>query len=469
MDSSGSIHEFADSQFGHLFAIGVEREQARRNMVLALKELSIRGDISTTVDYISKLMELQDFVENRIDTAWLDGIFKNVGLEGIMGGEADGVGGAVGSSDQGENTAASGGGGGAAGVLMRRPSDVKLSGPHNHVYVVLGATIMAYDACRDNEQQFLELLDKGQLPNRSLLRMTHKIELILSSIKYKLVCTCNGPNDFSIALSNSNNSSTNGPPSVISTNVRVLSDGGYLIAIGGQSYVAYVTSRSTVSTGLRLTVGGATVVFSPDYDPTSLRTEVAGKLVKKLQQEGDHVKKGQVYAEIEVMKMFLPVRVEEAGTLATWHVNEGASLAAGDLLATVELDNPENVARIQIYDGQLQVPTTAATDPPSSSSSFSVQAQQQQQRPHLLFRSALERLQSALAGYVPTSNVEWAWDMLATAVTSPLLPALEIEEKLSVLNGRIPATLYGDISKILHDFREAWDARVSGATNVPLQ
>ena len=55
MDSSGSIHEFADSQFGHIFANGVDREQARRNMVLALKELSIRGEIATTVDYISNL------------------------------------------------------------------------------------------------------------------------------------------------------------------------------------------------------------------------------------------------------------------------------------------------------------------------------------------------------------------------------------------------------------------------------
>jgi biotin carboxylase len=81
MDSSGSIHEFADSQFGHLFANGVDREQARRNMVLALKELSIRGDISTTVDYISKLIELEDFVENNIDTGWLDEIIKEGGIE----------------------------------------------------------------------------------------------------------------------------------------------------------------------------------------------------------------------------------------------------------------------------------------------------------------------------------------------------------------------------------------------------
>ena len=429
MDSSGSIHEFADSQFGHLFAIGVEREQARRNMVLALKELSIRGDISTTVDYISKLLELPDFVANRIDTAWLDGIIQTVGgLEGLAA-----------ATTQDSHTS------GAA---------TNQEGPHPHVYVVLGASILAYDARKDNETHFLDLLEQGQLPNRSLLQMTHKMELILSSIKYKLTCACNGPHDFSIRLQTND---TDLSPAV-QTNVRVLSDGGYLIAIGGQSYVAYVTSRSTVSTGLRLTVGGATVVFSPDYDPTSLRTEVAGKLVKKLKHQGEAVKKGQVYAEIEVMKMFLPVRVEESGTLAAWHVNEGAALAAGDLMATVELDNPENVARIQVFDGPLQVPTTTT----------SIQQQQQQPRPHLQFRAALERLQSALAGYLPT-NVDQAWETLALAVTSPLLPAHEIEEQLSVLNGRIPAPLFGGISQVLKDFRQAWDARASGASGIPVK
>ena len=46
MDFSGSIHEFADSRFGRLFASGNNRESARRNMASALKELGIRGDIS---------------------------------------------------------------------------------------------------------------------------------------------------------------------------------------------------------------------------------------------------------------------------------------------------------------------------------------------------------------------------------------------------------------------------------------
>lgn len=41
-------------------------------MVLALKELSIRGDFRTIVEYLIKLLETEDFIENNCDTAWLD-------------------------------------------------------------------------------------------------------------------------------------------------------------------------------------------------------------------------------------------------------------------------------------------------------------------------------------------------------------------------------------------------------------
>ena len=59
VDSSGSIHEFADSQFGHIFASGADRESARRAMVVALKELQIRGDIRTTTEYIIKMLQVR--------------------------------------------------------------------------------------------------------------------------------------------------------------------------------------------------------------------------------------------------------------------------------------------------------------------------------------------------------------------------------------------------------------------------
>lgn len=47
-----------------------------RNMVLALKELSIRGDFRTTVEYLITLLETEDFNSNTIDTGWLDQMIR---------------------------------------------------------------------------------------------------------------------------------------------------------------------------------------------------------------------------------------------------------------------------------------------------------------------------------------------------------------------------------------------------------
>ena len=41
-------------------------------MVVALKDLSIRGDFRTTVEYLVTLLETETFQNNDVDTAWLD-------------------------------------------------------------------------------------------------------------------------------------------------------------------------------------------------------------------------------------------------------------------------------------------------------------------------------------------------------------------------------------------------------------
>ncbi|KAL7520214.1 hypothetical protein ACHAWX_004953 [Stephanocyclus meneghinianus] len=415
MDSSGSIHEFADSQFGHLFASGMDREQARRNMVLALKELSIRGDISTTVDYISKLIELDDFIENNIDTGWLDGIIRSGGV-----------------SVQSNSRAAD-----------PSSSSTRSSLVNNDTLAVIGATISAYDQCTADESTFLELLKRGQLPSLSLLNMVREVELILDGVKYKLRCTQVGSNLFMISLSSN-------PSKFVATSVRVLSDGGYLIAIEGMSHVAYQTSKPDVANGMRLNIGGKNIAFSPDYDPSSLRTDVAGKLVKKLVPNGAHVKKGTPYAEIEVMKMFMPLKVEESGVI-TWANNEGAALAAGDLLAKLELENPDNVSTATVFDGDLDVPGWG-----SGGTHYSATQNVQNQRPHVTLRKAMDRLKGGIAGYaISPAVIDHVMKDIKKVVTDPTLPVYEIEEHLSVLHGRISGALYGNLSKMISDFKES--------------
>lgn len=414
MDSSGSVHEFADSQFGHLFANGTDREQARRNMVLALKELSIRGDISTTVDYISNLIELDDFIENRIDTGWLDALIK-------------------------ENADGGGKGGEKIEDIFRRRSTVKTKKLNNDTHAVVGAVMLAYDKCSSDEQQFVDALEKGQLPSQSLLSVVQDVELILAGTKYKLECTRTGPHTFEIAVAGTDDA-------CVEANVRMLSDGGNLIDIGGKSHVAYLTSRGDAASGMRISIDGATVAFSPDYDPTSLRTDVAGKLVKKLLPDGAHAKKGEPYGEIEVMKMFMPLKVEESGVL-TWCINEGAALTPGDLLASLELDNPENVTTAVVFEGNLAVHgwRSVSTGPSGESSP---------KRSYLLLRKALESLRGGMAGYLLSKDaLKQAMEAVQDAATSPSLPVYEIDEQLSVLSGRIDAKLFNDLSSLIAEFK----------------
>jgi len=406
MDSSGSIHEYADSQFGHLFSNGKDREDARRNMALALKELSIRGDISTNVDYISKLLEFDDFVSNDIDTGWLDVLIKE-NVEGI----------------------------GLAGGLKRSASSAKVNSLGEDVSAVIGALIVAFDQCSSDEKLFRDALQKGQLPSQTLLSVVREVELILDGVKYQICCTRNGPDRFSIALSGF-------PESYVKAYVRRLSDGGYLTDIGGKSRVAYLTNKGDAAIGMRITIGGQTVSFSPDYNPNLLRTDVAGRLVKKLVSDGAHVKKGQACCEIEVMKMFMPLKVTEAGIL-TWKNNEGAALAPGDLIASLELDNPENVATATIFEGDLCIEGWNAKASASTKT-----------RPHLLLRKSFELLNDGMSGFVLSKNdLQQAMENISLSVTDPSLPIYEVGEPLSVLSGRIDASLFRNLSKVISEFK----------------
>ena len=95
MGANGGIHEFTDSQFGHLFAKGPNCEAARKSLVLALKEIEVRGDIRTTVDYLVQLLETDEFKSNDIDTSWLDGLIKEKSVSTELDPHTTGVAGAA--------------------------------------------------------------------------------------------------------------------------------------------------------------------------------------------------------------------------------------------------------------------------------------------------------------------------------------------------------------------------------------
>lgn len=73
LKTNSTIHDYADSQFGHIFAHGKTRDEARKAMVLALSRLEIRGEIRTTIEFLSTILENEEYKACKFHTTWLEG------------------------------------------------------------------------------------------------------------------------------------------------------------------------------------------------------------------------------------------------------------------------------------------------------------------------------------------------------------------------------------------------------------
>lgn len=304
--ASGGVHEFADSQFGHLFAWGENRESSRRSLVLALKELSIRGDIRTTVEYLIKLLEMKAFRENRISTAWLDSLIAE---------------------------------------------KVEAEKPPTDLAVMIGAVCRAHLHFTEKADSFTKCLERGQLPPLDNSLVHFSVELIYGDVKYCFVVTRADVSTFRVRLAGDmENEISNGEKGdSVLAELRTLADGAKLIVANGRSHVCYPREEPA---GLRLSIDGKTCLFPKEYDPTTLASSVSGKLVRYLMGNEEHVNVGQPYVELEVMKMYLSLSAPESGKI-TLVCPEGTSLDVGDVIARLELDDPSKVRKAEKFTGDL--------------------------------------------------------------------------------------------------------------------
>jgi acetyl-CoA carboxylase/biotin carboxylase 1 len=292
--TAGGIHSFSDSQFGHIFAYGENRAASRKHMVVALKELSIRGDFRTTVEYLIKLLETPAFEGNTITTGWLDELISNK-------------------------------------LTAERPDPM--------LAVVCGAVTKAHissEACIDD---YRTSLNKGQVPAKDILKTVFPIDFIYDGHRYKFTATRSSLDSYHLFINGSK----------CSVGVRALSDGGLLVLLSGKSHNVYWKEEVGAT---RLSVDGKTCLLEQENDPTQLRTPSPGKLVKFTVENGEHIKAGQAFAEVEVMKMYMPLLALEDGIVQLIK-QPGATLEAGDILGILSLDDPSRVKSAQPFLGHL--------------------------------------------------------------------------------------------------------------------
>ncbi|XP_026541261.1 acetyl-CoA carboxylase 2 isoform X1 [Notechis scutatus] len=381
--AAGGLHEFADSQFGHCFSWGENREEAVSNLVVALKELSIRGDFRTTVEYLVKLLETESFHTNETDTSWLDQLI-------------------------------------AEKVQAEKPDTI--------LAVVCGALNVADASFRTCMDDFLHLLERGQvLPAASLLNIAD-VELIYEDTKYVLKVARQSLSTYVIIMNGTH----------IEIDVHRLNDGGLLLSYHGNSYTTYMKEETD---RYRITIGNKSCDFEKEKDPSLLRAPSAGKLLQYAVEDGGHICGGRSYAEMEVMKMVVSLTVEESGVIR-YVRRPGTLLEAGCVVARLELDDHTQVHLAQLYMGGL------SPQPPLPILGGKL---------HQVFHNVLENLQNVMNGYClpepyfSAKLKEWV-DKLMRTLRDPSLPLLELQEIMTSTLGRIPTSVEKSIRKVMAQY-----------------
>ncbi|KAK3001001.1 hypothetical protein RJ639_021732 [Escallonia herrerae] len=374
--SGGGIHEFSDSQFGHVFAFGESRALAIANMVLGLKEIQIRGEIRTNVDYTIDLLHASDYRDNKIHTGWLD-----------------------------------------SRIAMR----VRAERPPWYFSVVGGALYKASASSAAMVSEYVGYLEKGQIPPKHISLVNSRVSLNIEGSKYTIDMVRGGPGSYRLKMNESE----------IEAEIHTLRDGGLLMQasnpylflfayLDGNSHIIYAEEEAA---GTRLLIDGRTCLLQNDHDPSKLIAETPCKLLRYLVLDGSHVDADTPYAEVEVMKMCMPLLSPAAGVIQ-FKMSEGQAMQAGELIARLDLDDPSAVRKAEPFHGSFPI-----LGPPTAISG----------KVHQRCAAILNAARMILAGY--EHNIDEVVQNLLSCLDNPELPYLQWQESLAVLATRLPKDL----------------------------
>ena len=206
--------------------------------------------------------------------------------------------------------------------------------------VINAAAYRAYRHIQDATAGFVEAIGKGQLSTLALREMQHiPVELTYNDEKYSFVATPVARDAMLLSLGEQK----------IKIKYREQADGSLLVVYGAESHQLYAKEEPM---GLRMVLDGMTVLLPTLYDPSELRSDVTGKLVRYLVPDGAKVKEGDAYAEAEAMKMIIQIKSSASGTIKH-ELNPGSILNQGDLISSMALDDPSKVKKILPFSGVL--------------------------------------------------------------------------------------------------------------------
>eukprot|EP00915_Cephaloidophora_sp_WS-2016_P007224 GHVH01009814.1.p1 GENE.GHVH01009814.1~~GHVH01009814.1.p1 ORF type:complete len:1827 (+),score=269.12 GHVH01009814.1:338-5818(+) len=295
--SGGQIHQFADSQFGHIFARGRDRKDAIKNCIFALKQIDVRGSIRTNIRALIAILTHSSFETNTTFTTWLDAI-DFIPL-----------------------------------YKLDKCAETKMLRA-----VVFGAVYRAHIAFGQSFEHFQERMSIGQVPEA--MCMETEVSFVVEGYKFNLMVKSTGPNCLSLT--------TNG--CCVNLKYHDLGDcekyPSFMIDVPTMRTCRVVfLSDPDAETLIVRTEDGWEETLKADRDISQIRADVSGKLVRYTVEDGAYVVEGQAYAEVEVMKMFMQIAIPHGRGVFHQTIADGSTFKIGTLLG--RLDMPEETASSQ--------------------------------------------------------------------------------------------------------------------------
>jgi acetyl-CoA carboxylase / biotin carboxylase 1 len=211
-----------------------------------------------------------------------------------------------------------------------------------HLVVTSAAVYKAINHINEVKDEIKASLAKGQTSLSGINNMNNfPIEIAYEDVKYIFTVSRTSPDTIRLSINDQQ----------IDVKVRQTPEGALVANFGGAPHRILGLDEPL---GLRLSVDGVTTLMPTIFDPSELRTDVTGKVVRYLQEPGKEVKAGEPYVEVEAMKMIMPIKATESGTVSHT-MSPGSIISAGDLLATLKLKDPSKVKKIVTHSGKLDI------------------------------------------------------------------------------------------------------------------
>ncbi|CCD73648.1 acetyl-CoA carboxylase [Caenorhabditis elegans] len=289
-----SVHQFADSQFGHIFTRGTSRTEAMNTMCSTLKHMTIRSSFPTQVNYLVDLMHDADFINNAFNTQWLD---KRIAMK------------------------------------IKQKCSLSMS-----VIIAVSAAVIGSSRVTGVFESFEESIDRGQVRPPNDLTETFIFDLVKDLNIYSLKVVRSAENTFVIILNGSK----------VTVGVKELQNGEFMVT---HCEIVYRCAFEETKEAYKVTVNNEIITFEKDNDVSVLKSPYTGKLLQWKKEDGDWLNVGDVYATAESMKMVFQVEVAKAPGRLQRVVNEGDPIHPGSVLAKLVDQTESEADRAQPFHG----------------------------------------------------------------------------------------------------------------------